>query len=89
VDTAPPYPVDTEENTNTNFPRKKPYDAIYVNSALEALEAPVVIGDNMLNHGLVFDSRNFSPLSAVTPVRKGDSNGPSMQHMAVIRDFDF
>jgi hypothetical protein len=36
---------------------------------------------------LVFDSRTYEPLAEVAPVKRGDSAGPNMQHMAVVRAF--
>jgi len=56
---------------------------------LDALETPVSIAGHGFTYaeGLVFDSRVFTPLSAVSPVQSGDSGASSMQHMAVIRDF--
>lgn len=85
---GPNYPVDQQGDPDTNSSRKKPYDAIYVDEDLEALEIPVVIGNNEFPNGLVFDSRVYSPLSDVTPIQKADSGAPQMQHMAVIRDFE-
>ncbi len=88
VDTAKPYPVDGNGDPDTNSSRKKPYDAVYVSQDLEALEIPVKIGSQSFTHGLVFDSRVYSPLDEVSPVKRGDSAAPQMQHMAVIRDFN-
>ena len=54
---------------------------------LDALEVPVTIGTLSFPTGLVFDSRVFSNLSLVSPVRSGDSVVSGMQHMAVVRSF--
>ena len=51
------------------------------------LRTPVLIGTSRFENGLVFDSRVFTPLSAVAPVQRGDSEAQNMQHMAVVRDF--
>ncbi len=87
VNTRPPYPVDQDGDIDTNASRRRPYDWVFADGDLQAYEIPVVIGDNTFSHGLVFDSRVYSPLSDVEPVRRSDSNAPNMQHMAVIRDF--
>ncbi len=82
-------PTDQAGVSGTNASRAKPYDALYVNEALRALQTRVVIpgARDISAHGLVFDSRVFTPLSAVSPILKGDSGAANMQHMAVIKDF--
>jgi endonuclease/exonuclease/phosphatase family metal-dependent hydrolase len=87
VDISAPFPKDQNGREGTNASRSKPYDAVYVDADLESFETPVVIGNQTFPGGLVFDSRVFSPLSAVAPVQSGDSGATNMQHMAVIRDF--
>lgn len=87
VKTSGPYPVDQNNNGNTNAGRAKPYDWVLADSDLGAYEIPVAVGGSSFAKGLVFDSRVFSPLSAVSPVQSGDSGATNMQHMAVIRDF--
>ncbi len=84
-----PFPDDGAEppNDNTNSLRNHPYDWVLADADLDAQSIPVVIGEQMFDDGLVFDSRIFVPLSDVTPVEEGDSAAPYMQHMAVIRDF--
>jgi endonuclease/exonuclease/phosphatase family metal-dependent hydrolase len=89
VITAEPQAVDQAGQAGTNASRSKPYDAVYVNSALQAKQIPVRVGSSSFPNGLVFDSRVFTPLSAVAPVQQGDSGAQNMQHMAVIKDFDF
>ena len=83
-----PFPADQSGNQNTNASRAKPYDWVLVNSLLDAHRVPTVIGSVTLPDGLVFDSRVFTPLSAVAPVLAGDSNAANMQHMGVVKDFD-
>ena len=86
---GPNYPADASGDPDTNANRNKPYDAIYADVNLEGHEVPVIIGSNTFPHGLVFDSRIYSPLSEVEPVQEDDSGVFQMQHMAVVRDFDF
>ncbi|MGJ8638914.1 MAG: endonuclease/exonuclease/phosphatase family protein [Opitutaceae bacterium] len=82
-------PDDQNGTTGTNASRAKPYDQVLPGPVLDTLETPVVIsGHNpTYSEGLVFDSRVFTPISAVSPILASDSGAPSMQHMAVIRDF--
>lgn len=85
--TAAPYPADTAGGTNTNGPRSKPYDWVIANAVLDGIKAPVKIASHTLPSGLVFDTREYTPLSEVPPAQSGDSAADSMQHMAVVRDF--
>lgn len=78
VSTGAPPPSDQAGNPYTNASRTKPYDQVLVSSCLER---------EQLDAGLVFDSRVYMPLSEVAPVQAGDSAAPSMQHMAVVKDF--
>ncbi len=87
VVTAPPHPADQAGNGYTNANRDEPYDWVLVDADLAAFAVPVQIGAQPFAAGLVFDSRVFSPLSAVAPVLAGDSGAFNMQHMAVVRDF--
>lgn len=80
-----PFPADGDGNENTNALRKKPYDGVYVNAALQKLGVAVPLGGTA--GGLVFDTRVFKDLALVPPAQKEDSAGPQMQHMAVVRDF--
>jgi endonuclease/exonuclease/phosphatase family metal-dependent hydrolase len=82
-------PDDQNGRTGTNASRAKPYDQVLPSPDLTLLERPVSIGGHGFTYseGLVFDSRVFSPLSAVSPVLSSDSGASGMQHMAVIRDF--
>ena len=74
-------------NEDPNAARAQPYDWVLVDADLYALQVPVRIGDAGYDAGLVFDSRVFTPLSDVPPILAGDSAAPSMQHMAVVKDF--
>jgi hypothetical protein len=82
-------PRDQANETGTNASRSKPYDQVLPDLDLHPLETAVAINGHSFTYpnGLVFDSRVFTPLSAVSPVLVGDSDAPGMQHMAVIRDF--
>ena len=80
-------PVDQAGNDKTNSSRAKPYDWVLTNSALNALEVPVTVGSSTFAHGLVIDSRVYSPLSDLAPIQSGDSAATNMQHMEVIREF--
>ncbi|MGB6222239.1 endonuclease/exonuclease/phosphatase family protein [Haloferula sp.] len=82
-------PDDQRGSTGTNASRSKPYDQVLPGPDLNLLEVPVTISGHGFSYseGLVFDSRVFTPLSAVSPVLSGDSGASGMQHMAVIRDF--
>ncbi|MGD9417778.1 MAG: endonuclease/exonuclease/phosphatase family protein [Verrucomicrobiota bacterium JB025] len=82
-------PTDQNGDTGTNSSRSKPYDQVLPEGELAALEVPVTISGHPFTYteGLVFDSRVFTPLTAVSPVESGDSAASNMQHMGVIRDF--
>ncbi|MHB8872216.1 MAG: endonuclease/exonuclease/phosphatase family protein [Myxococcaceae bacterium] len=88
VVTTGPFPVDQAGNSATSADRSDPYDWVMVNAGLKLKEVPVRIGANSFAAGLVFDSRVYSPLIDVAPVRSTDSNASNMQHMAVVRDFE-
>ena len=85
--TAGPYPADGDGNDDTNGSRTKPYDWVLASASLQPFATPVVIGAQSFDHGLVFDSRVYTPLSDVAPVLVTDSGATNMQHMAVVRDF--
>jgi endonuclease/exonuclease/phosphatase family metal-dependent hydrolase len=87
LQTKGPYPADQAGNANTSAPRSKPYDWVIGNGALHGCARPTEIGGATFAAGLVFDTRVFSPLDAVPPATVGDSDAPSMQHMAVVREF--
>jgi endonuclease/exonuclease/phosphatase family metal-dependent hydrolase len=87
VVTTAPWPADQAGNTNTNSGQSSPYDWVMPSSSLAAFSTPLVIAPNTHTNGLVFDSRDYTPLSAVTPVQSTDSGATGMQHMAVMRAF--
>ena len=89
---AAPYPADQKGNENTNAGRKSPYDWVLCSYDWCNNEVPVKIGSHTYNGGHVFDSRvykNLGELSDVSPVLGSDSGASNMQHMAVIRDFEY
>lgn len=90
VDTEDSCPIDQSGNGDTNANRNEPYDGVFANSILKNHQAQITIdgAKNLSKRGLVFDSRKFTPLSAVSPVQYSDSNATDMQHMAVIKDFE-
>lgn len=87
VSTAGPDPVDTAGNPNTNAGRNKPYDRVLADGDLTPLQVPVALGGSIHASGLVLDTRVYTPLSDVAPALASDSAAPSMQHMAVVKDF--
>ena len=86
VDVAGPWPADAAGDDDTNGPRSTPYDWILFDADLGAHAVPARVGAAVYDHGLVFDSRVFTPLGDVVPVRFEDSAAANMQHMAVVRD---
>ncbi len=82
-----PHPVDQGNNDNTNRNRTSPYDWVVANFALAGKQVPALIGTTTFDAGLVFDSRQYNPLSDVPGVQRNDSDAGMMQHMAVVKDF--
>lgn len=81
------WPVDRKNNSNTNLARAKPYDGVYAGKGLHALQTATVIGASTFPNGLVADTREYVPISEISPALATDSVATNMQHMAVIRDF--
>lgn len=79
--------VDQSNNGNTSATRSKVHDFVIVNGLLNQQMTSVAVGNSSFKNGFVFDSRVFSPLSAVSPVQSSDSGATNMQHMAVIKAF--
>ena len=82
-----PYPVDMAGVSDTNAARANPYDWVMTDADLDAKRTPLAIGANSFPAGLVFDSRVYSPLADVAPVKANDSGASNMQHMGVIKAF--
>jgi endonuclease/exonuclease/phosphatase family metal-dependent hydrolase len=87
VVTSGGFPVDQNNNGNTNAGRSSPYDHVLVDGDLNAYRTPVVIGSRSFTNGLVVDTRVYTPLADLSPALSGDSGATNMQHMAVIKDF--
>lgn len=87
--TEGPYPKDPFGDEDTNAGRSKPYDWILASRELDAAEKPVDLGGTQYGDGLIFDTRTFPGLDRLPPAQLQDSAAPQMQHMAVIRDFEF
>jgi cysteine-rich repeat protein len=89
VNTAP-FPEDQAANNNTNAPRNKPFDWVLADADLDVLKTATIFGPFTFLSGLVFDSRLFTQSelnTSFSPVLVSDSAAPSMQHMAIVRDF--
>ena len=84
-----PIPTDAASggHPETNEPRSKPYDYVLPSFSLTNHLTTVVVGGQSFPNGLIFDSRVFTPLSAVAPVQTTDSASPNAQHMAVLKAF--
>lgn len=89
VDTAGPYPADQRGNMGTNANRNKPYDQVLVSGNLKARQRAVNFGGRDFPTGAVIDTRVYSPLSEIAPAQLTDSRAPQMQHMAVVKDFEW
>lgn len=87
VEVEAPWPVDQSGNGDTSAARDDPYDWVAPDADLAALEVPLDLGPDSFPNGVVFDTREFTPLSSVPPALEGDSGATAMQHMAVARDF--
>lgn len=92
VVTSVSKPVDQKGDDSTNATRSKTLDLLFADRDLHYKEIDAKIGRNSYPHGHVFDSRVYSKkgeLGDVSPVQANDSGATNMQHMAVIRDFQF
>ena len=86
-DTPVPTDAISAGDADTNAGRTERYDYALPSFSLTTNQVASVVGAQSFPNGLVFDSRKFSPLSAVSPVQSGDSGVTGMQHMAVLKDF--
>jgi len=86
IDVAAARATDQNGDGDTNASRNNPYDWVLFDADLQLRAVPTVIGSQTHAQGLVFDSRVYTPLSEVVPIRAGDSGVSGMQHMAVVRD---
>ncbi len=86
------WPSDQDGMVKTNATRHKQLDYLLCNPDLCALETPTVVGDNSYPKGHVVDSRVYhkhKEINDIAPVQPKDSEATKMQHMAVIRDFEY
>lgn len=81
------YSADQNGNIMTNAPRNEPYDWVLADVELSVRQMPVQIGASAYAAGAVIDTRVYTPLAEIAPAELGDSDAPSMQHMAVVKDF--
>lgn len=86
-DVSAPYPADADGNTGTNTNRSKPYDWVLTNAAFRKYEVPVKLGARTFAGGFVLDTRTYPGIDELPPATREDSAAPSMQHMAVVKDF--
>jgi len=87
VITAAPFPADQQGVDGTNASRSKPYDWVLASRCLKPSQVPVAIGAGSYAAGLVVDTRVYTPIGDLAPALSTDSAAPSMQHMAVVKDF--
>ena len=80
-------PADQDGVRGTNASRSKRFDWVLPDDDLEFLQFAVIIGEQAFPDGLVVDTRVYLPIADLAPALVDDSAGPSMQHMAVVRDF--
>lgn len=93
-----PFPVGEDGKPNTNFNRKKPYDFILAGIDLQPFHEPLVITNPnddtdflQYDDGLIFDTRDFDQYmldAYFYPALEKDSSAPSMQHMAIVKQFN-
>jgi endonuclease/exonuclease/phosphatase family metal-dependent hydrolase len=83
-----PIPTDAPVggNDNTNLKRTSPYDYVLPSFSLTNRLQPVRLGNQCFSNGLVFDSRLFTPLTAVAPIQMEDAT--NCQHLAVLKAFE-
>ncbi|MBN2724314.1 MAG: endonuclease/exonuclease/phosphatase family protein [Deltaproteobacteria bacterium] len=90
------FPVDDNDNFNTNSPRSSHYDFILGDSLITSMMTPVLVESTYTSElkvyesGLVFDTRTFSQDildEFFFPALTTDSAATGMQHMAVIKDY--
>jgi hypothetical protein len=87
VKTSGPHPADRNGVEGTNASREKPYDSVFADPDLVPFQIAVKVGASTFPNGAVVDTRVWLPISEVSPALASDSGAPSMQHMAVVKDF--
>ncbi|MBQ9395468.1 MAG: hypothetical protein IJU23_08120 [Proteobacteria bacterium] len=89
---AADWPIDQEGKYTTNAKRVKQYDYLLCTPDFCKHEVPTVIGKHSYPKGHVVDSRVYgkkNELGDISPVQAKDSGATNMQHMAVVRDFEY
>ena len=92
VDTSVTLPVDQNGKRETSADRSKVLDRVLTDVDLARHEVPVVIAGHSYPNGHVFDTRVYAEkgeIDQVPPALAEDSGALNMQHMAVIRDFEY
>ncbi len=81
-----PYPADQLGNSDTSANRSKPHDWVLLSNELASKEVPLRLGVTPYPHGLVLDTRVYTPLTDIAPALLNDSAASGMQHMPVAKD---
>ena len=71
------FPVDQNGNSCTSGERDDPYDWVLFDTALNAYEIPITIGDRTYSYGHIVDSRVYNELGElelISPVQASDSD---------------
>jgi len=84
-----PVPADQNGDPDTNAGRGERYDRVLMSFSMTNRFVPTIMPSRTYTNGLVFDSRVYTPLSEVTPVVSTDSGAVNMQHMAVVKHFQY
>ena len=90
--TASDFPIDQNGRYTTNAKRVKQYDYLLCSTDFCKFEVPTVIGNRSYPKGHVVDTRVYNAkneLATISPAQAKDSGATNMQHMAVVRDFEY
>ena len=82
-------PADQNGDKDTNSGRFRPYDVILPNGWLDARHVPVACYGYTFTNGMVFDTRLAWANGVPPPATAADSAAFNMQHMAVLKVFEF
>jgi hypothetical protein len=83
-------PQDQNGDDDTNLNRSYNYDWLVPNTLLGARITPLDLGGDGGPYlgGIVFDSRVFTPLSAVAPILYGDTANGDQDHCPIVKSYD-